>query len=67
MNDDFVEKIDVQIAVSRLPLLLKKIYYLYFEMEYSQLEIGEKLGIPQRTVSSHVTKIKKLVKEYLLK
>lgn len=67
MNDDFVEKIDVQIAVSKLPLLLKKIYYLYFEIEYSQLEIGEKLGISQQTVSNHVTKIKKLVKEYLVK
>lgn len=49
--------------LSELPAEDQELYYLYFNVGYSQEEIGEMKGVSQNTISKRIRRIKKTLTE----
>lgn len=60
-----IDKIDLDIAISKLPIHLRRIHYLYYEMGYTLEEVGGIIGMTKQSVSEHLERIQKKIKKYL--
>lgn len=65
---DFVpidEKLDIAAALEQMPPKLRTVLYLYYYEEYGTREIAKMLGIPKSTVTTSLSRARKMLKNKL--
>ena len=65
-TDEIIDKVNLDIALSKLDKRMQDIFYLYYVKGLNQTEVGIKVGLSQISVSRKLAKIKKHLKGELL-
>lgn len=59
------EKLDIAAAMEQMPPKLRTVLYLYYYEEYGTREIAKMLGIPKSTVTTSLSRARKMLKNKL--
>lgn len=59
------EKLDIAAALEQMPPKLRTVLYLYYYEEYGTREIAKMLGIPKSTVTTSLSRARKMLKNKL--
>lgn len=59
------EKLDIEAALEQMPPKLRTVLYLYYYEEYGTREIAKMLGIPKSTVTTSLSRARKMLKNKL--
>ncbi len=59
---DFIDNDDKYYRLMKVPLIMRKAFYMYKVMGLYQSEISSKLSIPQQTISYWIVKIAEIIK-----
>ncbi len=59
------ERLDIAAALEQMPPKLRTVLYLYYYEEYGTREIAKMLGIPKSTVTTSLSRARKMLKNKL--